>query len=83
MSKKIKNIIIYSLVSLIILLVLLYKFLPAHIIFNTIGKDNIVSSVLCAVPVKVSGESMEPFLKSDKRINLTNVLNLMKLKKIQ
>jgi hypothetical protein len=71
MSKKIKNIIIYSLVSLIILLVLLYKFLPAHIIFNTIGKDNIVSSVLCAVPVKVSGESMEPFLKSDKRINLT------------
>jgi hypothetical protein len=71
MNKKTINVIVYSAVGLIILLVLLYKFLPADIITKIAGENNAASNILCAVPVQVAGDSMEPFLTAGNKINFT------------
>lgn len=71
MNKKTKNIIIYSLAGLIVLLALVYKFLPAKIIIGIAGQDNPVSEVLCTMPVKISGDSMAPFLENGKRVEFS------------
>ncbi len=68
MDKKTKNIIGYSFLGLVVLIILLYKFLPSDVITSLVGKDNPASEVLCALPVKVMGDSMEPVLKAGEKV---------------
>lgn len=66
-----KNIIIFILIGLVIGLFLLYKFLPGEVITNTLGDNNALTDTLCAVPVKVAGDSMEPLFKNGVKTNFT------------
>jgi signal peptidase I len=81
MSKKTKNIIIYTFLGLVVLIILLYKFLPAETIINLAGKDNAVSNTLCTLPVKVLGDSMDPILKNGEKANFNKCFEVGEISK--
>jgi len=59
---------IYIILSIIIVAIVLvfltFRFMPAKYIIGLLGDDNVVSSLACSYPVKVAGDSMEPYFKS-------------------
>lgn len=63
---------IYIILSLIlaaiILIFLIFRFMPAKYITGILGNNNIVSSLACSYPVRVVGDSMEPYFKSGQMV---------------
>ncbi len=59
--KKIK-IIGWVIIALLVIVVLVWRFLPAKYAQDFLGTDSALSSVACAYPVKVAGDSLAPYL---------------------
>lgn len=57
-------IILSIIVAIIILIFLIFRFMPAKYITGILGDDNTVSSLACSYPVRIVGDSMEPHFKS-------------------
>ena len=57
-------IILSIIAAVIILAVLIFRFMPAKYITNILGSDNTVSSLACSYPVRIAGDSMEPYFKN-------------------
>jgi hypothetical protein len=59
---------IYLVLSIVFLagvfVFLAFRFMPAKYITGLLGNDNTVSSLACSYPVKVAGDSMEPYFTS-------------------
>ena len=50
--------------ALAVLIFLASRFMPAKYITGLLGKDNAASSLACSYPVKVVGDSMEPYFEN-------------------
>ncbi len=50
--------------ALAVLLFIVFRFMPARYITAILGRDNSLSSLACSYPVKVTGDSMEPYFKN-------------------
>jgi len=60
-----KAYIILSIIAAIIVLIFLTsRFMPAKYITGILGDDNAVSSLACSYPVRIAGDSMEPYFKN-------------------
>lgn len=47
---------------------LTFRFMPAKYITGLLGNDNAVSSLACSYPVRVAGDSMEPYFTSGQMV---------------
>lgn len=52
---------------LLIILILFWRFIPGEKIIGIFGDDTAISSALCLYPVKVTGNSMEPYFMEGER----------------
>ena len=53
-------IILSIIAAIIVVIFLIFRFLPAKHIIGILGNDNAVSSLACSYPVRIAGDSMKP-----------------------
>lgn len=80
MRKKIAGIISSVIILLIVSVVLIVKFVPLNEIPFISQSDSPIAEVLCVYPVKVSGDSMEPFLHVGETVNFDKCFEKMDLR---
>jgi len=57
-------IILLAVIAVVILVLLIFRFMPAKYITGILGNDNAASSIACSYPIRITGDSMEPNFKS-------------------
>jgi len=75
-SKRFINLVILLLIAIFVAILLLYKFLPPNIITNNFKEGTLVSDVYCTLPVKISGNSMEPFFSPGEKTNFNRCFEM-------
>ncbi len=80
MRKKVAGIISAVIILLIVSVVLIVKFVPLKDIPFISQSDSPIAKALCVYPVKVSGDSMEPFLHSGETVNFDKCFEKMELR---
>jgi signal peptidase I len=75
MNKKALKIVAVIFATLIALLIVFIRFMPARTMPAVLKNNKIVSKVLCIYPVKVRGSSMEPMIKEGSRVNFNKCFN--------